>query len=323
MSNTMYFPFTPGIQWKVNNGFLQPKVKISVLDRMLYEKDITVICYGGFIEALCSLTILETINRLFPSASLYWEGSLDYKPLIDQNGLAKITKDFLGEDELTKYPLPLFFNLEENAYFNCLNNYLILHDIAQTKKFKKRKNIIRQITDNNLVEWNSRYLPQFRLLKEYSHDIEKKLVVGGVNPNKFFVLLVPDKSSFSIHDRDWLKWDIRRIKSFNAMLKSIGVPLVIATNEVGKYYEFPCVVPLDVSNMIYLLKTSSVVLSRDIDYLMGGFMMGSAAISTWNRKRPQYDLRSAEKSFGYMTKVLVKKKMQPADAFEFIKKYRE
>ena len=271
-----YFPYCPGIAWTITNGKARVRPScVGLLNDKLQNNDLTVIAYGGLLETYCSLYVLEALNLNVPSANLYWEGNPAFKLLIETNGLAKMSKNILGEKVVYQYPLPVFFDKDDKAYFNCLYNYFPINT-------RQKMTPAHKIFTRNIFGFDKKYLPKMRDVC-YPESLAKSLMLQKIDPNKFLVVLFPDKAQGSLHDVDCLGWGVKSIKSFYSMLKQSGIQLVIATNTASKYYEFPCV-SLNIENAIYLLSSANVILSRTVDYLHVGYMMGAATMSKQNYK---------------------------------------
>ena len=101
-----YFPFAPGIPWKLSGGKVIPEVSIDLLHKITQNKKAIIVAYGGFIESFVSLVLLEMLNRELPKLSLVWEGDPEYYELIRLQGLSTIGLGVITNDEV-KY---LMFN---------------------------------------------------------------------------------------------------------------------------------------------------------------------------------------------------------------------
>lgn len=318
--NIKYFPFTPGLPWKMCNKFVCPRMPMSLLLPRLENKNVTAIAYGGLFETFCSLYILETINELSPSSNLYWEGDLKYKDIINYNGLAKISKNIMGKDIYLKYPTPMFLDNDNNCYFNCLYNYkkMISYDLINIKA--NINPMIKQLVNNNLIGYNDKYIPKLRLLNNCKKELETKMMLSKISLDKFFVLIFPEHSKFTIHNKDCLKWNASKVKSLVSLLKQNNIQSIIMTDYPGKYYEFSNVLPMRFDYILYLLNKANVVISSDIDYLLIGIMYGAAVAS--HKYKKMYRIY---KNSDYIGKNInfVKYKLEPAEVFNFVKKVRD
>jgi hypothetical protein len=320
IDGAMYFPFCPGIAWSIQNGICRVrKGSISLLNNKLQNNDITILAYGGLLETFASLYIMESININFPSSKLFWEGNSYYNKIIEANGLANISMEVIGINSSYQYPLPLFFDKEGKAYINALYNYAANRGLGLKGNLKTGISPFAKIIYNSLYRFNSRFLPKFRDL-HCPDTLSKLLALQKININKFTVLLIPDKTGLSIHDNEYFKWDVTKIKSFYAALKQDDIQLIIATNEPGKYYSFPSVVPLNIENIIYLLNKSNAILSRDYDYLVVSYMMGAPPIA--EKKKKAYALYRHADSFRGLCRFYEKKNLQPINAINFIRKLK-
>ena len=89
----IYFPFAPGVPWQLkNNRYIIPTMVGTVWERIISDKNLTMIGFGGLFESYFALSILEFLNISNPSASLYWIGDKRFNYMVHRNGLAKIKK---------------------------------------------------------------------------------------------------------------------------------------------------------------------------------------------------------------------------------------
>lgn len=272
---TKYFPFSPGISWQIKNGrYIQPEVSGAVLRSLLKDKDIVVAAFGGLIESFFSLSILETINYMMPGHNLFWSGFAGYHPMMEQNGLAK-PFDKIDAFTLERFPTPVFFDKENRAYFNCLNNYIDVRPYYLAGHpgagYKDRRPILQQIAEKSTASWDIRFIPQLR----HTESHQKAFSVKRGAPH---VLIFPERSGLSMHDESGLDWSIAQIHSFSTMLKPEFKPIVVVQDS-GRYFNANAeVVPFTIENILQLLPGAYAVLSKDVDILLMTLALSSAKV---------------------------------------------
>src|SRR3990167_86537 len=116
--NRKYFPFAPGVPWKIKNGkYIVPALSMDAWHRALHGKEIVVVAYGGFIESFVSLCFLEIVNYLSPGKKLFWLGNNRFASLVEVNGLAQICESDVSKETFANYPVPLFMDRDYYYFF--------------------------------------------------------------------------------------------------------------------------------------------------------------------------------------------------------------
>lgn len=280
-ANIKYFPFCPGIPWKFKNGkYVIPTLDKTSWDRLLNNRNPVVLCFGGLIESVVSLSILEALNNNLINKNLNWCGDQRFNQLVYLNGLAS-TELNLSEDIVFKYPLPIFLDKEKFAYFNCLNNYIDVYSISKSSYYYDKRPIFQQIFEKSCLEWNN-FFPKFRRLAEpiEFRNFERS---KRFNFKKPFILLIPDKTGWSDHNFSYLGWKIHDIRSFSAIISNLGFNLVIMSPQIHKYQAIKALhLKPNLEHLIWLLSKAKVILSEDIDILLLGLLTSSAKIISLN-----------------------------------------
>lgn len=274
------FPFAPGIRWEMGRGrVVLPKIDPSVLNNRLNNKKITVCAFGGLIESALSFCILEMLNYFAPSSDLYWAGYENFYPFLKMNGLAKEYKGKINKSLLKKYPVPLFFNKNDDVYFNCLNNYIYVYNYYRKKSYHNTKAASKQLIDNGLFKWEDRFLPKLRNLDFCNKKAQNYIKLLGVNLNQPFALFICEKTNYSIYDVDCLGWYPTEIRSLSAILGNYNMPVVVLSNDRNAYrYGSAHVLPFNFELYFYLMLRANCVFSRDIDFLFLTMMFSNAKI---------------------------------------------
>ncbi len=311
------FPFAPGLVWKVEEeNFIIPQLQFNQLSPHLKDKEFIILCDGGFLETFFSLSILEMLNIYFPLQKKYL--SSKFSSLAVANGIAKPIDKCIPDETLRRYTTPLFFDRDNRAYFNCLYNYRYRQPFLGGKNKRDYRPVIRQICEKVLIPWNLDYLPRFRNLN--SNHINNSFKLAKMHTNQPYVLIIPERTSFSQYKNAGLRWNPSQVKSLAAMLKQqLSWNTVILSNCPESYRDSPALVlPFSIENYLILAQTSSVILSEDIDYILTGLVLSKGLVICRNqcgdlgiRKNTRY-LKQYDRQF------LTYRRMQPLDVLNFI-----
>jgi len=315
--STRYFPFSPGVPWQIKNGkYVIPELPVSCFVDILQGRDAVVSGFGGLAESFYSLSILEAINRETPGSKLFWCGDEVYHYLIELNGLAK-PFDQITQSDLDRFPTPIFFDQNDRAYFNYLNNYLDTKTYYLEKGYRDRRPAIQQIVEKSTLKWDERYLPKLRNFKR-PDDIDHYLKMFRIHVNGPFVLLFPDGDIYSQHSVDCLGWDIHQIRSAAAILQQRNIPLVLMTNNINRYaYSQAKVLPLRLDWAIYLMKKASAILSKNIDFLLVAYAMSDAKLVSIEQKH-EYNLPKNMRVIDCHNDIYIKEELHPVEVCNFI-----
>lgn len=315
--NVKYFPFSPGIPWKIRCGkYIVPELSASLWNNIYKEKNITVAAFGGLMESFFSLSILEVINQILPGSKLFWSGNKSFSNLVQLQGLA--TQDTqLSQNILNQYPVPLFLDNNKNIYFNCLNNYLQVKTYYGTKGYYDNRSAPRQIFENGMVPWQKEFIPKFRKLS-ISNDLNTWLKTNKIHPNQPYVIIIPDNTGLSQHSISALNWNVSQVKAFGAMLAYKGIIPIIFTALPHKYYDPALkVLPIKLDFLLALLPKAKAVLSKNIDFLFIATALSPAKIFC-NPTKGAFDLTKYHKFLRENKLIYISKEIPPADVFSLI-----
>jgi hypothetical protein len=78
--------------------------------------------------------------------------------------------------------------------------------------------------------------------------------------------------------------------------------------------------PYTPETLMYLVQNANIILSKDIDYLLSVFVLGSDAKIISSKFKNPYNVINNKYRFKYKNKVFVDKDIQPIDILEIIKK---
>jgi hypothetical protein len=316
--NIKYFPFAEGIPYKVKNKhYILPEIDTRNWSRIFSDRIATLVLNGGFIENLFSLSFFEVMNYLYPNKKMEWCGDNRFSDLVRYQSLAKVTNR-ISPDKLIGYPVPFFFNKSKTAVFvNILNNYIDVFSFRGDFKYVNKKTLFLQMFNNVAIDWNEYYLPKFRSFDEENDNlIKQQFKIYNLNKNLPTILIIPEKTGLSMHDIKCLDWSFQDVKSFSSMVSRTGYNLVVLSKYPRKYHGVNCVsLPDSIYNIIYFLKKSSVVLSRDVDFLLAELFLGKAVIFSL-RTTLQYRIQSNQKYIGSYNDVFSIKEIKPIDVFK-------
>lgn len=315
-----FFPFAPGLPWRVLYGkYIIPEMPSSVWHSSLVNKEFHIVCYGGFLESFFSLCYLEVLNYFFPQNKKYWCGNKEYSKIVELNGLAKLN-DSISYEKLSHYPVPLFFDKENGAYFNCLNNYINVYSYyKKIKQYECNRSLARQLVSNLLLPWELRYIPEFRRMSYPPEDLAAWAKIARFHFNQPYVIIFPDKTKYTHHVASYLDWTPAQVKSLGALLRPLGIKLIIFSDHPSKYYDLNVfILPIRFDYIIYCMKYSKVILSRDIDFVMIGNFISDAVLMGSNFKN-QYRLQKVNKAINRENKIFTMPKLKPSDVIEYLK----
>lgn len=282
-----YFPFSPGIPWKLKNGrYVVPQIAREVWDSVLADKDFVVLAHNGFLESFWSLSIIEALGKLEPNRGLFWAGNRHFKILVWSQGIAK-TLD--TPDLCDQYPIPLFFDREKLAYFNCLNNYRTTRTYSGNYEKPNRDIIFHQIFRNSMIPWKTQYIPVLRN-NDINNKYKKWLDSVRFHDNQRFILIIPEQTVYSRHIHSCLGWEALQIREFAAMVRKYNLPVIVCTDNDGLYYNSHIIrAPIDLEIIIPLLSKTWMILSEQIDYLLVSMVLSNANIISKPQER-EFDL---------------------------------
>lgn len=309
------FPFSPGIPWTIkNNKYIIPGIDAKIWNKALDNKNFIISCYGGFLESFFSLSYCEAIAAIEPNRTLKWMGSPEFEKLANMQGLANINDFDLGNDTLGLYPVPIFMDADNNAYFNVLNDYIHTKSI-KSKDFIINKNIIlEQIYKNLLIPWDN-YIPKIRV-QSSKYKIWKK-------EKKFYdnlkYILIFNKSWISMHDQNCLNWNDRMVKELASLLKHTGIR-VIAFDFDTQYYNSGNIIsaPLDIEIIIGLMQNCFGILSSDIDLLLVTMALSKSSIIMSRPLNGIYDMNLNAEYLNAQNVMLIDKDLSPMIVYKFL-----
>lgn len=316
-TSVRYFPFSPGIPWKMWGAYIWPELDKAIWDRVLKDKEFVIVANGGLFESFFSLSLLEALNATDPTRQLYWTGNPKYSSLAYMNGLSKPSPVEVDAPLAERYPTPIFLDKYDLAYFNCLNNYIKLRPYYQRGRRSNMWPVTRQIFVNSLLEWDFKYIPQLRKML-VSNELEEWRKRSRFYDNKPFVLIFPDASDFTMHSDECLNWGPTEVKALSSMLHQVGYSLVICTNNPRPYYDsYAFHVPLELDFILFLLPKARAILSKDIDFLLMGLLLSSAKIIANPSRKRCFRFDKNRDFLGTTNDIVTKKILTPLMAYNY------
>lgn len=317
-SNHAYkiFPFAPGLTWKIKHWkYVIPNQSLEILYRVLKDKKIITVAYGGLLESFCSLALLEIYNYLMPKNELYWAGHSKFIDLLSINGLAKYYE--LNQELTNKFPTPLFFDKKDKAYLNCLKNIYVKISLNNRFEEPDRRIIFKQIFEKSLVPWNIRYLPKLRN-NEMPIELQKWAKISNFYFNKPYVIIFPDIIDISIHNNKCLNWNGTQVKALAAMLKQKGISTLIVSNAPTKYLDYSLfTIPFNIKFMCYLLSKAHACLAEQIDFLLITNLISEAKIFALPQKK-EFHLEKNNKFIDNKSWIYTQEGLSPIDVYNKI-----
>jgi len=318
MTSTKIFPFAPGIPWPIAYGkYIVPEISGEYWHKAVAGRDLVVACFGGLIESFFSLTYLEVLNHLVPNKKLYWDGYQKFHELLKDNSLA-IPFGQLQPQNLVPFPTPIFMDRENYTFFNVLNNYIAVSAYYGEFAYYDQKALFQQLFRNCLVSWDRQYLPKIRANAPTALGEWAK--INKFSFNRPYVVIFPDDTGASVHEKRFLKWSPFQVKALGAMLAQRGISLVVFTANPGRFYDrFTQVMPVKFSWIIFFLSGCCAALAQEIDYLLVSLMISDATIFS----EPQQDhlqLEKNKKFIGSENEIYTKLDLVPVVVAEEIRK---
>lgn len=274
-----YFPFSPGIPWKIKRGkYIVPELTSDAWTKATKSRDVIVLAHGGLIESFVSLSLFEALNYASSPSKLMWAGNPQFESIVKMNGLGAICPVPIPPKTVQDYPVPVFLDKSSNTYFNCLNNYLDVKTFYGEIGFKDHRPIVQQIVTNFVIPWENRFIPRQRNNQLSKKDLESWAKISRFQFNRPYVCVFPDRG-LSQHNLSTLGWNEAEVKALASMLRQKGISCLVFTNNAGKYYASHAhVLPAKPEYMVMMLEFAKAVLSEEVDQLIIAEMISSSKI---------------------------------------------
>lgn len=267
-----YFPFSAGVPWKTERGkYIVPEIDSAIWHKVTGGRDIIITAFGGLFESFFSLSVVEALNSFDSSHKLYWLGNPSYEFFVRAQGLSKVSNINLTSETLKSYPVPLFFDQDNNAYMNVLNNYLTRTSYWGKYPQQVDAPVVEQIFRNAMIPWQN-YIPVMRKAgSEFYNELEK---VNHITYRSKIVTII-----HNINNDDTLKWNIHNIKEFAQLAGINGLKVVLFTHNPLIFHGTKMIVhQYDIRKIIQVLQKSWMVLSTDVHWLLISLMISDAKV---------------------------------------------
>lgn len=283
-----FFPFAAGIPWSIELGkYIIPSVDLEIWNNSILNKDgdFYIVSFGGMIESFFSLSIAEAIKSIKSNVNIKWIGNNKYIDFLDMQKLCKIGDVAINKTHLKQYPTPIFFDKNDNVYFNILNNYLTKYSYWGLQPKEVKEPIFKQIAKNITIPWND-YYPRIRKVNcDFLNNFVK---TKNIKPKtKIITIVLNDNVKDNV-----LNWNLHNIKEFVQIFYLKGYKVVIFADNIYKYHGMNCSV-FEMSNLwnvVQMIQRSFAVLSNNIDWLLISLLVGDSALFSNMPKDERYDL---------------------------------
>jgi hypothetical protein len=303
-----FFPFSPGIPWKLNNGkYIIPEIDFETWHKVLDGREIIIAAFGGLLESFFSLCAAEALVSFESSHKIHWLGNPEYSFFVRAQGLCKISSVKLTPEMLKQYPVPLFLDNGGNAYLNILNNYIVRKSYWGKYPDIVKAPVLEQIAGNIMIPWKN-YVPKLRSLgTEFFDELRS---TGRIRQTTKIISIVLNNTN-----KDILRWNLQNIKEFSQLASHKGWKVVVFTNKVSAFYGTNILaVEYNIRNILQTIKKSWVVLSNDINWLLISLVVSDAKLISKHLDN-QYSLFKNAEFLGVNTDIFTDRSISPMDVF--------
>lgn len=305
-----FFPFSAGIPWKIERGkYIVPEIDSETWHQVLAGRDIIITAFGGLFESFFSLAAAEALNSFDPGHRIFWLGNPRYEFLVRAQNICQLSSIDLTSEMLENYPTPIFFDQDNRAYLNLLNNYLERKSYWGKYPEPVDSPVVEQIFQNVMVPWHSNYAPKFRKLgKEFYEEFYR---TRRLRPRSKFVLFVLDETN-----HDVLNWNLHNIKEFTQLASHKGLKVVVFTRNTQMFYGTKMFVyEYDIRKILQMIKYSWMVFSTTVHWLLIAMMVSDAKVMGTPMDGP-FDLFKNAEFLKVQNDIFLDRKwMSPIDAF--------
>ena len=302
-----FFPFSAGIPWKVERGkYIVPGIDAETWAKVLDGRNIVITVFGGLFESFFSLPVIEGLLSFDSDHQVSWLGHQQFASLVRLQGLAKISTIDFSPDGIVNYPVPIFFDANNNAYFNLLHNYMVR--TSYWGKYAEVVNIpaTEQIFQNAMIPWRR---PNLRHLgHEFIDELSK---VGFIRPKSKVVLIIHKPTQ-----NDVLGWNIQNIKEFAQLASHKGLKVIVFTTTPNMFHGSKIIaIEYDMRKIIQTMKIAWMILSTDISWLMIGLLVSEAGLMA-RQVDNQFDLLKNAEFLKAQNDIFTDRQLiSPIDAF--------
>lgn len=280
-----FFPFSGGIRWEVRNGkYIHPQIDMDTWNAVIDCKDIVVTSFGGLLESLFSLTVVEALHRIRPDQDIYWLGNDTYSNLHYINGISKSCSINLTPKMLKNYPTPLFFDKDNRIYFNLLFNFLLKKSFWNCYPKERKEPVFEQIFSNALIPFDKSYLPKFRRLG--TDFIDELIKTNKLTSKSNIITIILEKTN-----NDILNWGVQQIKEFVQIVSAKGFKVVVFSHDISRFYGSKILAfQYDVRKILQIIQKTKLLLSNDIQWLLAGLVTSNEVGIVCKDEKGPYDI---------------------------------
>ncbi|MCK9567799.1 hypothetical protein M0R72_02465 [Candidatus Pacearchaeota archaeon] len=303
-----YFPFSPGIPWKIERGkYVIPEIDFETWHKILDGRNIIITAFGGLLESFLSLSAVEAILSIDSAHKVYWLGNQEYSFLVRLQGLCKISLINLTKETLKQYPVPLFLDGKGNAYLNVLNNYMQRTSYWGKYPEEVTAPVVEQISRNIMIPWES-YAPKLRNLgTEFIDELQK---TGRIRQISKIISIILNETN-----KDLLKWSLQNFKEFSQLASHKGWKVIVFTNNTNLFHGSNILaVEYNPRHILQVIKKSWVIMSNDINWSLMALMISEAKLIS----KPidnQYSLFKNAEFLGANNDIFTDRNLYPIDVF--------
>lgn len=292
-ANIQFFPFSPGIPWKIKNNAITPAIDTDLKQDLLVDKELIVLGHGSLLEAFLSLGVLRAIKTLNPSHNVSWAGE---KAFEKHCNATVIETSYLRE----RFPAPIFFDKKNNAYFNCLYNVGEYHTFLG-KTYKNSSMITKQVFANSLCKWKDEYSPRIFNYEPKDNKLNK------------YVLLIIESGEKT---RRSMNWGYNEVAALGGYLNGLGLQLVVVDPKPVHYFGKNIIkISGDVDKILRLIKDCEWLISNETDWLLIGMFISKCGFIEQYEKSV-YGLKYNAMNLGYTIKHIVRRALTPLMVYE-------
>ena len=289
-----FFPFSRNIPWEYNKGEVTPNISKEIWNKYIKNKKCNIICPGYLLEAFMCLLAYDV---------LVLSGlKMDRIIMPEQyNGMAKLfgydnLKTSKQEGDLPSefnrllsfcrgYLTPIFFDKDDNVYFNFLLNY---GTTAYSGYFGyKIPKIIRnfpfhkQLFNNLCTKYNIRIkqIDNF----ESKKIIKKYLINANFKEDDKYILLDNASIFYLTSDNRKSKFKYifpQQVKMLVDEFSRLGYKTIIMTNEYDKYKSMgmhgaiPAWINMPSEDVVSIMSGANGIISYDQNIYLLGALLG-------------------------------------------------
>lgn len=321
-------PYTQDIIWNLDH---KQKIKINSLepymDIIKNNNNIhNVICYGGLLENYISLYLLSYLKR--QNKKINFIGHYEFNNFIKKITGSSLNSYLLNKQVIDNYPSPIFFDKDNNIYYNILYNLYNEINYAGIDIGEHKKCILKVI-NNNII-----YKNIFDNPIDISNLLFSKHYLNWKNSNKNllkipYIIVAPGKTRMSIHSGKYLNWTIDDCIEFSNLMKKLGIFVIIMnTGSFVTKTEYNHI-SFGVSQYLDLVGSAFMVIADEIDLILIKVIKdynGYYAFNSFELKNKFYsipnNLHFMQQKFDInfiKSNLLIKKILTPNDIYVWLK----